>query len=327
MSRRRPAGRLGAAPGAFALALALSMLAGGAARAAEHLTLALDWLVNPDQAPVFVAEQIGAFSRRGLAVTWIAPSDAASPPLMVATGQADIAITYQPQLYLLHDQGVPVVRVGALVDQPLNSIIALRGGPVRSLADLDGRRLGYAVPGVEEALARTMLTSAHVNPARVRLVAVNFQIVSALMTGRVDATISAYRNKEIHELAEHGFKAVAFYPEAYGVPPYEELIFVARRDRLSDPGLPRFLGAVAEGADYLRRHPEECWRAFARAHPDQDTPLVHMEWTDTAARFALSPARLDTAKYARFGAYLAAAGLIRRAPRPEEIAVQIEGAR
>jgi putative hydroxymethylpyrimidine transport system substrate-binding protein len=305
----------------LALALAAVMALGEPARAADRLVVVLDWLVNPDQAPLFVAQHIGAFARRGLELEVIAPTEAATPPLMVAAGRADIAITYQPQLYIIHDQGLPLMRFATLVDRPLDSIIAPMDGPVRGLGDLRGRRLGFAVPGVEQAVARAMLTHAHVDPDQVRMVDVNFQIVSALLAGRVDATISAYRNKEPHELAQHGVRTIAFYPEAYGVPTYDELIFVARRDRAGDPRLARFTAAVAEGAAYLRAHPKESWLGFIHDHPDQDTPLTQIEWDDTAARFAADPGRLDRDRYARFGQFMAHAGLIKRAPAVDEIAV------
>lgn len=308
-------------------ALAASLFAGAPpARAEDRLTVVLDWLVNPDQAPIFVAQHIGAFKRRGLALTVIAPSDTATPPMMTAAGRADIAITYQPQLYLLHDRGLPLVRFATLVNSPLNSIIALKSGPVHTMADLRGRRLGFAVPGVEETLARTMIAAAKVDPAKVRLVSVNFQIVSALMSGRVDATISAYRNKEPHELALHGLQTIAFYPEDYGVPAYDELIFVTRRPLAADPRLPRFVAAVAEGVAYLRQHPEQSWRDFIHDHPEQNSPLVHTEWLDTVARFDPAPGRLDRARYARFGQFMARSGMIRRAPGVEEIAIQTRDA-
>ncbi len=306
------------------LVLATVLALGAPARAADRLTVVLDWLVNPDQAPLFVAQHIGAFARRGLELDIIAPTDAATPPIMVAAGRADIAITYQPQLYIIHDQGLPLMRFATLVDRPLDSIIAPQGGPVRSLADLRGRRLGFAVPGVEQAVARAMLVNAHVDPGQVRLVDVNFQIVSALMAHRVDATISAYRNKEPHELALHGMRTIAFYPEAYGVPAYDELIFVARRERAGDPRLVRFTAALAEGAAYLRAHPQESWRGFIHDHPDQDTALTKLEWDDTAPRFAFAPGRLDRDRYARFGQFMAQAGLIKRAPTVDEIAVATE---
>ncbi|VFS72443.1 Putative thiamine biosynthesis protein HI_0357 [Raoultella terrigena] len=79
--------------------MALSALISGHAAANEKLTLVLDWYINPDHAPIMVAEQIGAFKEQGLDVKIIPPSDPALPPRLVAARQADLAITYQPQVH------------------------------------------------------------------------------------------------------------------------------------------------------------------------------------------------------------------------------------
>jgi putative hydroxymethylpyrimidine transport system substrate-binding protein len=292
------------------------------AHAADHLTVILDWLPNPDEAPLFVAAHEGFFARHGLDVTLIAPADASTPPMMAATGHADVAITYQPQLYLLAAHGVNLVRFATLIDSPLDSILALKGGPVHRLADLKGRTLGFAVAGVEEALAHAMIASAGLQPGDVRLVNVNFQIVSAVLTRRVDATISAYRNKEIYELRAQGMDGVSFLPEDHGVPAYDELIFVTRKQAAGDARLGRFVTALQESTAWLQDHAEAGWADFAQDYPAQASALVHTQWTATLPLFAKYPGALDAGRYRRFGEFMAANGLIASAPPVQDIAVQ-----
>jgi putative hydroxymethylpyrimidine transport system substrate-binding protein len=64
----------------------------------------LDWYINPDHAPIMVAEQIGAFKAQGLDVKIVPPSDPRCLR-MVAARQADLAITYQPQVHFFADEG------------------------------------------------------------------------------------------------------------------------------------------------------------------------------------------------------------------------------
>ncbi len=101
----------------------------------------LDWYINPDHAPIMVAEQIGAFKAEGLDVKIVPPSDPALPPRLVAAKQADLAITYQPQLHFFADQGLPLMRVGTLINTPLNTVIALDKN-ITSPADLKGQNGG-----------------------------------------------------------------------------------------------------------------------------------------------------------------------------------------
>lgn len=308
------------------LGVLLAVLLPMAAHGADRLSLMLDWLPNPDEAPVFVAKHEGFFARHGLDVDIIAPSDATTPPMMAATGHVDIAISYQPQLYLLAAHGVPLMRFATLVDTPLDSILVPTPGPIHSLADLKGHSLGYAVAGVEEALAHAMLANAGLHIDDTTLVNVNFQIVTALLSHRVDATISAYRNKEILELRAHGADGVSFYPEEHGVPAYDELIYVTAKDRVHDPRLARFVAALQESVAWLLDHPAQGWDDFAADYPAQNSDLVRKEWFATLCRFAKSPGLLDRTRYARFGAFMQKQGLIPTAPPVDTIAVQTEDA-
>ena len=89
------------------LALAL-VLVTTPASAAEKLTVLLDWFVNPDHAPLVIAKEGGFFERAGLDVDLIAPADPSAPPRLVAAGQADVAVTYQPDLMLQVKEGLPL---------------------------------------------------------------------------------------------------------------------------------------------------------------------------------------------------------------------------
>ena len=163
---------------------------GGRAQAADKLTVLLEWFVNPDHAPLVVAKELGLFEAAGLDVELIAPADPSSLPRLVAAGQADIGIHYQPNLYLDHAAGLPIMRFGTLVETPLNTIIVLADGPIKSLADLKGRTVGYSVSGFEEVLLAHMLASVGLGPtmsARQR----QLLALPALIAGRVDATSAA----------------------------------------------------------------------------------------------------------------------------------------
>ena len=140
------------------LAIFASLWVGHAA-AADRLTVLLDWFVNPDHAPLVIAKELGYFARAGLDVELIAPADASAPPRLVAAGQADIAITYQPDLVLQIKQGLPLVRFGTLIDSPLSCLIVLKDGPVKTLADLKGKKIGFSVAGFQELIGCNKIVS------------------------------------------------------------------------------------------------------------------------------------------------------------------------
>ena len=191
----------------------------------------LDWFINPDHAPLFVALEKGYFADEGIEVELIAPADPNDPPKLVAAGKADLAVSYQPQLHLQVAEGLPLVRIATLVATPLNTLLVLADGPVQSIADLKGRTVGYSVGGFEDALLGAMLERHGLGIEDVTLVNVNFSLSPSLLSGQVDAVIGAYRNFELNQMDIEGHTGRAFYIEEEGVPPYDELIVVAHTER------------------------------------------------------------------------------------------------
>ncbi|HLW27181.1 MAG TPA: ABC transporter substrate-binding protein [Kiloniellales bacterium] len=306
------------------LALFLTVASASAAQAQERLTVLLEWFVNPDHAPLVVAQELGLFAQAGLEVELLPPADPSIVPRAVAAGQAEVGIHYQPSLYLDHAQGIPLVRFGTLVETPLNTLTVLAEGPISSIEDLEGKRIGFSVSGFEDAMLASMLKHAGVDERSVQLINVNFALTPSLIGGQVDATIGGFRNFELTQMRLAGQEGRAFFPEEEGVPVYDELIFVTRQDLLEDTRLPRFLEAVERGALHLTNHPEESWELFIRAYPDLDDELNRQAWIDTLPRFAKRPFALDHRRYARFGAFMVESGLIEQAPAVEEIAVELE---
>ncbi|CAH6637089.1 ABC-type nitrate/sulfonate/bicarbonate transport system, periplasmic component [Pseudocitrobacter vendiensis] len=290
--------------------------------ALEKVTLVLDWYINPDHAPVMVAQQIGAFKEEGLDVTIIPPSDPALPPRLVAAKQADLAITYQPQLHFFADQGLPLMRVGTLINTPLNTVIALDKN-IKSPADLKGKSVGYSVSGIEQATLATMLKHSNTPADAVKLINVNFQLTSALLTGKVDAVIGGYRNIEALEIQLQGKEPVVFNVEDYGVPTYDELILVANKDAAEEPKIKKFLAALKKGSDYLHAHPQESWKTFSSLHPELNTELNQQAWMKTLPFFAQDPAKLDKARYEHYEQFLFDNKLIKKITPVEQYATGV----
>ena len=251
------------------------------ASAGTPFSVMLDWFVNPDHGPIIVAKQRGYFKEAGLDVEIIAPADPSDPPKMAAAGEIDLGVSYQPQLYLQHKEGLPVVRVGSLIDSPLYCIMVDAEGPVKSLADLKGGRVGFSVPGIEEALMHRMLRTNGVEPDEVEQVNVNFALTSALAAGKVDAVGGAFRNFELHQMAMVGRKGKCFFPEENGVPVYEELIYETAADRTDFSAIKAFFKATARAAAEITKDPEGTWEEFKSYAAELDDQLNHDAWFDT----------------------------------------------
>ena len=306
------------------VALAVLLLPCQRAGAADKLTVILDWFVNPDHAPLYVALEKGFFKDRGLEVELIAPSNPSDPAKLVAAGKADIAVSYQHQHQMQVDQGLPLVRIATLIATPLNSLVVLADGPIKNIADLKGKTIGYSVGGFETVLLKVMLARAGLTLDDVKLVNVNFSLSPALFTGQADATIGAFRNFELNQMDIEKRPGRAFLVEEHGVPSYDELILVAGSKNLADPRLRRFVDALEEGVQYLVNHPDESWRLFvSHGRENLDDELNRRAWRDTLPRFALRPGALDRNRYLRFARFLEGEKIVSRVPPLDTWAVEL----
>jgi putative hydroxymethylpyrimidine transport system substrate-binding protein len=183
--------------------------------------------------------------------------------------------------------------------------------------------VGFSVGGFEDAVLGRMLEGAGLSLSDVELVNVNFSLSPALLSGQVDAVIGAFRNFELNQLELEGRPGRAFFPEEHGVPAYDELIFIAHKDRLGDARLPRFLGAVERATLFMLNHPDEAWDDFRTYRAELDDELNKRAWADTLPRFAQSPAALDPGRYRRFAEFLKEQKLIPEALPVGDYAVSL----
>jgi len=197
-----------------------------AAPTPQPLELVLDFFPNADHAPLYSAISHGDFRAVGLDVQPQAPAEPAEPLKLLAAGRVDAAISYEPELLLARDQGLKLVSIGALVQRPLTSIIALPSKHVSKVADLARKRVGTAGIAYQKAELQTALQSAGVKPSSVREVNVGFNLIPAMLSGRVDATLGAYWNYEAIQLRLQGRHPNVIHVENAGVPPYDELVLV-----------------------------------------------------------------------------------------------------
>ena len=254
--------------------------------AAEKLTVLLDWFLNPSHAPLFVAQQEGYFKQQGLDVTLIGPADPSDPPKLVAAGQADIAISYEPQYKEQLQAGLPLVMIGSLINKPLNCLVVLKDSGITQISELKHKRIGYSGTGFNENILTAMLKYNGLSLKDVDAINIHYDLTQALLAKKVDAVIDVARTFEVIQLELSGHPVTVFYPEKNGVPSYSELIFEVNKQKVNDPRYKKFLIAVKEGEVYLQKHPTEMWDAFAKLHPELNNPLNRQAWFASLPYFA-----------------------------------------
>jgi putative hydroxymethylpyrimidine transport system substrate-binding protein len=313
------------------LALLLALLAGCGEKedvlepqGSRELELMLDYFPNADHAGIYAAQAGRHFEAVGLDVQIREPPDPAAPIKQVAAGRVDLAVSYQPEVMRARDQGLRVVSVGALVREPLTSIISLPRARIGGPEDLDGKTVGTAGIDYQSAYLRTILETAGIDPQGVRERNVGFSLVPALLTGRVDAILGGFWNYEGTELRLRGRRPQIIRVEDAGVPPYDELVLVANEDAIErDAGKLRgFIGALSRGTEDLRRRPQEAIEGLLEANPDLDPRLQRAVVEVTLPLFLPRGGRpfawQDPARWERFAGWMRENELLEQAPDAAE---------
>jgi putative hydroxymethylpyrimidine transport system substrate-binding protein len=279
--------------------------------------LMLDFYPNADHAAIYAAKAAGYFRQAGLDVKIRTPNDPSIPIKEVAAGRVDLAISYEPELLRARDQGTHVIAVGALVREPLTSIISLDKPAITRAAQLAGKKVGTAGIDYQSAYLKTILAHAHVRPSSVKEQNVGFNLVPALVTHRVDAILGGYWNYEGVQLRLAKRHPHILRLEQLGVPTYDELVLVANADGLDQEGtkIRRFIGALARGAKDLRSHPNQAIEGLLKDNADLDPRLQRASVKVTLPAF-LPPAGKpygwqDPAQWAAFAAWMHRNGILR----------------
>ena len=235
---------------------------GSGSGGSQRVDLMLDFFPNADHAGIYAAH----FGDEGLDVRIRTPSDPAAPLKLLAAGKTDLAVSYEPEVLRARDKGAPVVAVAALVRVPLTSIVSLPQAGIHTPADLAGKTVGTAGIDYQSAYLDAIA------PPGVRERNVGFDLVPALVSGKVDAVLGAYWNYEAIQLEQKGRDPQVIRMEKAGVPTYDELVIVASESTVRDrPDVIRgFLKALAAGTEDLRSKPGD---ALLAANRDLDPKL------------------------------------------------------
>lgn len=294
----------------------LSLLTSSMSHAAkDQITVLLDWFINPDHAPLIVAEQTGLFDKASLNVILVEPADPSLPPKLAAAKKADVAISYQPSLMVDLNNQLPLMRIGTIVNSPLNSLVVLADSGIQRISDLKGKTVGFSVGGFEDAVLGAMLESEGLTLDDVNLVNVNFALSPSLYAGKVDAVIGAFRNFELNQMDIDGRPGRAFYPEDHGVPAYEELILVAHPDYAGTDKLERFLTVLDQATHMIIKDPETSYRSFVSFRPDDlDNELNRRAWRDTLPKLARETRQTDPNSWNQFARFMKHRDLIDNIP-------------
>jgi putative hydroxymethylpyrimidine transport system substrate-binding protein len=293
--------------------------------AAQPFNLALDFYVNPDHAGIYMALNRGFFKAAGLDVKPQAPSDPAAPIKEVAAGRVDLAISYEPEVLLARNQGLDVKAVAAIVNQPLTTLISLPTAGIAKPADLAGKTIATAGIPYQQDYLNAILAKAGLTTSQVKVTNVGLNLLPAILSGKANAILGGYQNVEGVDLQSRGAKPQITNVTALGVPTYDELVLVAKGDRLdNDPNPIRlFIEALEKGTQQAVANPAAATQAILSAGQGLNPKLTAAEMNATLPLLLPKTTHpygyMDPAQWQTFAGFLAANHSITSVPSIDSV--------
>ena len=279
--------------------------------AAQKLTLILDWFPNVDHLPIYVARQQGLFAEKGLEINIISPSETSDGLKMVAAGNVDIAVSYEPQTVIAAARGLDVVVFARLIEHPLTTLLFLKGQGIESPGDLTGKKIGYTVPGLMDVLLDAF---AKVNDIQdYQAVNVGFAIVQSLTAHKVDAVMGPFKTYETVTMAHKGYEVGYFELEKWGIPDYDELIFITSKKNMQkkQTAMTAFRRVMERAIALVRQNPQKAFQDYLKQVPEVDRKIESDAFKLTMPYYA-SRQQLDRNQWQEFADFALKYGLIEK---------------
>lgn len=240
----------------------------------KEVNVLLDWYPNAVHSFLYAAEEQGYFKEAGLKVNLITPAGTDDGIKLVAAGKADLAISYPKQIILARGENIPIKSVGAIVRSSLNQLMVRKDSGVKTLKDLEGKKVGYASFDIDKETVKAMVAQAGGDPSKVEFVDVGYDLMPGIETKQVDAIIGGYINHEKILLEKKGIELETFAPADFGVPNNYELAFVASDDAIKNNNdtIQAFLGAAKKGFEYTQKNPDKALDLILKAQ-NESFPL------------------------------------------------------
>ena len=282
---------------------------GSSANAAQKLTLMLDWFPNVDHLPIYVARHQGFFAQQGLDIDILSPSETSDALKLAAAGKVDIAISYEPQTIIAAARGLEILVLGRLIEHPLTTLLFLKGKGIETPGDLNGRKIGYTVPGLMDVLLDAFARLNGIE--KYSAVNVGFSIVQSLTAGKVDAVMGPFKTYETVTMAHKGYEVGYFELEKWGIPDYDELVLVTSHKTLKEnySAMSKISQILDRAIQYVRANPDKALEHYFEEVPEADRKIERGAFELTLPYFAHHQT-LDVNRWQQFADFALKYGLI-----------------
>ncbi len=229
----------------------------------RKINLTNPWLPDGSCMFTFVAKNKGYYQKRGLDVEITRGFGSVAAAQAVGSGKFEYGVAALPAGIQQATKGLPLVNLGAVHYDGTMGVIVLGDSPIKTLKDLEGKKLGSTVTSGEYPFLVPFLKNAGVDISKIQRVQFDPQVRDrALLTKEVDA-ITGFAGSILPGFAAQGIETRLFPYSGQRVKLYGMSV-ITQLDRLQkEPAVAQAITeATLEGMALTLRSPDEALDAF-----------------------------------------------------------------
>jgi len=231
------------------------------------------------QMPWTVAAEKGWYAEKNMDVDWVWPSTPSDPIKLVATGKADITVTYTPDILVNAAEGLNVLAVASIMDKDCGGIAAF--DYVKTPKDLKGKTVAiYDIP-LTRLHSSSLFKHYGLSEDDVKVVSAGDFSVPLMIAKKVDAADAAAPMEKV--MVEQQMKNKLnffYYDESNGVPNRYWFVMVVNPKFAEEhpQAVKDFVEVTFKGLNYAADNPKEAEDIFAAKNTDLEKPVVEAGW-------------------------------------------------
>ncbi|MFF0125883.1 ABC transporter substrate-binding protein [Streptomyces mirabilis] len=221
-----------------------------------------------DVAPLYLGQQKGFYSKRGLKLSMTTAQGGAAIVPGVVSGQFQFGFSNMTSLMIAQSQNVPVKAVvngvasTGVAGKDFGAITVKKGSPIKPAKELEGKKVAVnTLKNINETAVRESVRKAGGDPSKVKFVELAFdQMPAALDSGQIDAAMVV--EPALATVKSQGATEIAssLVDVAKGLT--VAMYFTSTQYEQKNPDVVRkFQEATAESLAYADAHPDEVRQA------------------------------------------------------------------
>lgn len=241
----------------------------------DKAVIVLDWTINTNHTGLYVALENGYFSDLGLDVTIQAPPETGAAAL-VASGTADLAVSYQEEITHARAADMPLVAVATILQHNTSGFASRAEDGIVTPADFEGKVYGGWGSPMEEAMIQALMEKYDADYSKVQNISIGSMDFFAATESDIDFTwifagwdgIAAEQKGIDINYIDLGQEepALDYYTPVLAA---SENAIANHSDRLQ-----KLLKAIGQGYNFAVAKPDQAAEILLKYAPELDEALV-----------------------------------------------------